>query len=153
MLNMLWLSGALVLWGPMCWCDLREYQMVNFSSWEHPTQDCCHQGCVSGTNSSWFQCHCHHHRTNQEHCYCDTCVNYRPVNLIKGGKVRTDRRWSWWWSWWWWRSWWYSSWSTWRSWWYGQVWLRIPSWGRLTIRVWRVKWQPLLLCPWVSTSL
>merc|ERR1712156_791041 len=28
----------------------------------------------------------------QEHCYCDTCVNYRPVNLIKGGKVRTDRR-------------------------------------------------------------
>jgi len=27
---------------------------------------------------------------SQEHCYCDTCVNYRPVDLI--GKVRSDRR-------------------------------------------------------------
>jgi len=27
----------------------------------------------------------------QEHCYCDTCVNYRPVDLV-GGKVRSDRR-------------------------------------------------------------
>lgn len=26
----------------------------------------------------------------QEHCYCDTCVNYRPINL--NGKVRSDRR-------------------------------------------------------------
>lgn len=28
----------------------------------------------------------------QEHCYCDTCVNYRPVDLIAGGLVRSDRR-------------------------------------------------------------
>lgn len=28
----------------------------------------------------------------QEHCYCDTCVNYRPVDFVAGGKVRTDRR-------------------------------------------------------------
>jgi len=27
---------------------------------------------------------------SQEHCYCDTCVNYRPVDVI--GKVRSDRR-------------------------------------------------------------
>eukprot|EP00092_Neocalanus_flemingeri_P002939 GFUD01003144.1.p1 GENE.GFUD01003144.1~~GFUD01003144.1.p1 ORF type:complete len:339 (+),score=94.64 GFUD01003144.1:521-1537(+) len=26
----------------------------------------------------------------QEHCFCDTCVNYRPVDLL--GKVRSDRR-------------------------------------------------------------
>jgi|ERR1711874_48404 len=26
----------------------------------------------------------------QEHCYCDTCVNYRPVQV--SGSVRTDRR-------------------------------------------------------------
>ena len=26
----------------------------------------------------------------QEHCYCETCVNYRPINL--SGKVRSDRR-------------------------------------------------------------
>merc|ERR1711962_1554108 len=26
----------------------------------------------------------------QEHCYCDTCVNYRPVE--QNGKVRSDRR-------------------------------------------------------------
>jgi len=26
----------------------------------------------------------------QEHCYCDTCVNYRPVD--ESGKVRSDRR-------------------------------------------------------------
>jgi len=26
----------------------------------------------------------------QEHCYCETCINYRPINL--SGKVRSDRR-------------------------------------------------------------
>ena len=26
----------------------------------------------------------------QEHCYCDTCVNYRPVDVV--GRVRSDRR-------------------------------------------------------------
>jgi len=30
---------------------------------------------------------------SQEHCYCDTCVNYRPVDLVGGkGTVRSDRR-------------------------------------------------------------
>ena len=29
----------------------------------------------------------------QEHCYCETCVNYRPVSFLAGnGQVRSDRR-------------------------------------------------------------
>ena len=28
----------------------------------------------------------------QEHCFCEKCVNFRPVSLIGGGKVRSDRR-------------------------------------------------------------
>lgn len=28
----------------------------------------------------------------QEHCFCDTCVNYRPISLTGNGKVRSDRR-------------------------------------------------------------
>lgn len=27
-----------------------------------------------------------------EHCYCDTCTNYRPLDFKAGGKVRSDRR-------------------------------------------------------------
>lgn len=30
--------------------------------------------------------------STQEHCFCETCVNYRPVSLLGNGKVRSDRR-------------------------------------------------------------
>jgi len=42
-------------------------------------------------NSEYFCCSEHGFcGSTQEHCYCDTCVNYRPVNLL--GTVRSDRR-------------------------------------------------------------
>lgn len=42
-------------------------------------------------NSGFYCCSAHGFcGSEEEHCYCDTCVNYRPIKI--DGKVRSDRR-------------------------------------------------------------
>lgn len=50
-------------------------------------------GAECDPNSEYWCCSEHGYcGGTQEHCYCDTCINYRPVDFVAGGKVRTDRR-------------------------------------------------------------
>ena len=55
----------------------------------HPLDDGTAAEC--DPNSEYFCCSEHGFcGSTQEHCYCDTCVNYRPIDLL--GSVRSDRR-------------------------------------------------------------
>jgi len=55
----------------------------------HPVEDGTAAEC--DPNSEYFCCSEHGFcGSTQEHCFCDTCVNYKPVNVL--GDVRSDRR-------------------------------------------------------------
>jgi len=44
-------------------------------------------------NSEYWCCSEHGYcGGTDEHCYCDTCANYRPLDFKAGGSVRSDRR-------------------------------------------------------------